>query len=75
MTKKECEIILKEMRQIIKNYGFVTRADYYDLIGLDVRSGDDKVGWHSILGARIHMVKNEYGRWYELILPEPVDLH
>lgn len=71
MTRKECEAILKEMRQIIKHFGYVTLADYYDLVGIDCRYTDNEKGWYSLQG---FIIQNKYDAWFEIVLPEPVEI-
>lgn len=72
MKKREVKQILKYMNDILDKYGFVTRSDYYDLIGSKIHNyRDDLYGWVSLNGAKI---KLKLFRGYVLVLPEPIFL-
>jgi len=56
------------MQEIIDEYGYVTLADFYDLV--DVRRvvyTDNKKRWRSLNGARVSLFKGKYG--YRIKLP------
>lgn len=62
--------VYDEMKNIIRQYGFVTYADVRNMIGEDVDEGDEKIGWNdSMHGTRISL--NEEKQYYEMILPTP----
>lgn len=49
LTWREARNIVKYMREIIDNYGFVTVADLYDLAGSKIYlPWQDKIGWVSL---------------------------
>lgn len=57
VTRKEAKIILKCMQEIIDRYGYVTLADFYDLIGRRAVYTDNKKGWHSLTGAKVSIIR------------------
>ena len=74
IEKREAKLILKYMNGIVKDYGFVTVADFNDLLGY-TRSvyTDNCKGWHSLKGAKIKR-KKLFSRKYVIILPEPIPI-
>lgn len=60
-TYGDCEIVLDEMREIIRNYGMVSVLDLYDLLGkTSTRHTDGKYGWTSLNTARIVPVRGAF---------------
>lgn len=47
-TEEDAIEVVKQMREIIRGYGFVTVADYYELAGLIANYADNKYGWAEI---------------------------
>ena len=68
ISRKEAKIILKYMQEIIDRYGFVTLADFYDLIDNRVVYTDTKKIWRSLTGARVSLIKRRKGV-YRIKLP------
>ena len=72
MTRRGAMLILMYMNDIIARYGYVTVADYYDLIGSKIiKYTDDQKGWRSLRGAKIKQVDLFT---YKIVLPEPVKI-
>ena len=72
-TRANAEQVLGYMQDIIDIYGFVTLADFYDLIG-DSRHTDytyNKRGWTSLDNVSIE--RTRYG--YEMKLPKTVPIN
>jgi hypothetical protein len=70
MKKREAELILYYMKEILLTYGCVTVADYYDLLGSKiVIDSDDTFGWRSLDDAKI---KRKGFFKYVIVLPDPV---
>ena len=66
------DTIKSRMEDIIKMYGFVTVADYFEIIGCVSTYTDNKIGWLSLSKAEIIMT-DDTGT-YELVLPKPKPL-
>ena len=61
---------LIRLQQIIDWYGFASLADLYDLVGLNSKYEDNKIGWRTLEGSEI--VEDDSG--YELRLPTAISL-
>ena len=59
-TRRDAEEILNYMGDLIDEYGFVTVADFYDLVGVSGNYTDNKYGWTDISNAEIVRVKDGY---------------
>jgi len=59
---------LKCMKEIINNYGVVSVADAYNLVGLDSKYPDDMYGWYDL--SRDCMILPSSDFEYVLRLPE-----
>lgn len=66
-TLHDANTVLNNMKTIIYEYGFVSVADFYDLVGVTAHYEDNKVGWRNIDSAYPEM----YNGGWKLILPEP----
>lgn len=69
---------INEMRDILKNYPFVTWADLYDICGMDSNNwqGTNKYGWVTVDSATVNQFYNSDGEIrYELVMPKamPID--
>lgn len=74
-TKKEAQVVLKYMREMIERYGCVTVRDYYDLCGMRSTYRDSLHGWYELQNIKIE--KREcYGltEW-TIELPEARELY
>ena len=69
-TRKEGEAILDELEDILRKYGQVSVADFYDLVGVPSEYTDNKRGWKELRYTGLH--KSRYG--YTFSLPDPIDL-
>lgn len=71
-SKGEADYVLEQMDALIDNYGMVTVADLYDLVGLSARDyTDQNYGWTGLRNARVVRVR---GGGYMLELPRVVSL-
>lgn len=59
-TRRDAEEILNYMEDLIDEYGFVTVADLYDLVGVSGNYTDNKYGWTDISNAEIVRVRDGY---------------
>lgn len=66
-TKHDAIIVYSELRQILKDYGCVSLADYYDLLGLRCNWSDNKYGWKSLDGSKILRNKDNT---YSIVMPK-----
>lgn len=69
-TRKEGEKVLDKLGDILRNYGEVSVADFYDLVGMPSEYTDNKRGWKDLHYAGLK--KTRYG--YAFAFPNPVDL-
>lgn len=67
----EAEEVLSRMDELIDNYGLVSVADLYDLVGITGSYTDNKYGWTNIRSA--HTVRTNDG--YLLKLPKALPLN
>lgn len=65
-SRKEALETLETLNDLIEQYGFVTRADLYELAGITGNFTDNKYGWINLYDAHIKLTK--YG--YSLRLPQ-----
>ena len=72
ISKMEAKLILKYMQEIIDRYGYVTLADFYDLIDRRSVYTDNKKGWYSLTRARVSLIRKK-GR-YRIKLPDFVEM-
>ena len=49
--------VLEHMKQLLEEYGNVTVADFYDLVGLTPNSEDTKRGWTKLENVKIEEYK------------------
>jgi hypothetical protein len=59
-TRADAEEVLSNMVDLIDNYGVVTVADFYDLIGLPGEWSDNKYGWENLSQAYVERVRLGY---------------
>lgn len=59
-TRMEAEEVLNRMEDLIDNYGIVSVADLYDLVGLTGNYTDNKYGWTNLRNARIERARDGY---------------
>lgn len=50
-SKKEAEELILSMEEVIDEYGVVSVADMYDLVGMTANYTDSNYGWYSLRGA------------------------
>jgi hypothetical protein len=65
-TRSDAEEVLSNMVDLIDNYGVVTVADFYDLIGLPGEWSDNKYGWENLSQSYVERVR----LGYTLVLPK-----
>ena len=59
-TRKEAEEVLDRMDDLIDNYGVVSVADLYDLVGISGNYTDNKYGWTNLRNADVQRVRDGY---------------
>lgn len=59
-TRGEAEEVLARMDELIDNYGVVSVADLYDLVGITGNYTDNKYGWSNIRNAEPVRVRDGY---------------
>ena len=59
-TRKEGEAVLDELEDILREYGQVSVADFYELVGIQPEYTDNKRGWKELR--------------YTFSLPDPIEL-
>ena len=59
-TRKEAEEVLDRMDDLIDNYGIVSVADLYDLVGVSGNYTDNKYGWTNLRNADVQRVRDGY---------------
>ena len=59
-TRKEAEEVLDRMDDLIDNYGMVSFADLYDLVGVSGNYTDNKYGWTNLRNADVQRVRDGY---------------
>ena len=69
-TRKEGEEVLDNLGDILREYGQVSVADFYDLVGILSEYTDNKRGWKELRYTGLH--KSRYG--YTFSLPDPIPL-
>ena len=69
-TRKEGEEVLDELDDILRKYGQVSVADFYELVGMPSEYTDNKRGWKELRYTGLH--KSRYG--YTFSLPDPIEL-
>lgn len=72
-THVEAEMVLDRMKDLIEEYGTVSVADLYSLIGWSSTHMDNKWGWDDLTNARIQRVMGREGG-YALNLPRSISL-
>lgn len=70
-TRGEAEEVLSNMTDLIVDYGAVSVADLYDLVGITGNFTDNKYGWVDLAGAKVHMVR---GGGYSISFPRAEQL-
>ena len=70
----DAEEILKQLKEIVKNYGKATVKDLLDLVRVTPEPDNDKSGWYSFDGANIYAVDHHGKPVYCLELPNPGSL-
>lgn len=69
-SRETAENVLNASKEIINEYGFVTVADMYDLVGLNATYTEEKYGWVDLKEAKIIRVRSGY----KLVLPEIIPI-
>lgn len=59
-TRGEAEEVLARMDELIVEYGLVSVADLYDLVGISGNYTDNKYGWTNTDGAKVVRVRDGY---------------
>lgn len=70
-SRKDAVEVLHSMNEVIKSYGYVSMADFYDLSGVKSPNyTDGKYGWTSVEGCKI--VRHRNG--YSVEFPKPLQI-
>lgn len=70
-NKKDADIVMDQMEELIEAYGIVSIADLKDIVGLETYFTDNKYGWSNIRSAKIVRVS---GGWLiSMPNPYPID--
>lgn len=67
-SRFEAEKVLDGAKEVIKSYGVVSKADIFEICGIEHSYTDEHIGWADLSKARIERVR--YGK-YMLSLPKP----
>lgn len=67
----DAQEVLDRMQDMLEEYGSVSVADLYDLLGWNTSFTDNKYGWYDLSGSCVTHVR---GGW-EVSLPRPVQLN
>lgn len=59
-NRGEAEDVLSSMDELIENYGSVSVADFYDLVGITGNYTDNNYGWTDIRSANVIRVRDGY---------------
>lgn len=59
-SRGEAEAVLNQMDEVVSQYGVVTVADLYDMVGITGRYTDNKYGWTDIRSAEAIRVRDGY---------------
>ena len=59
-TRSEAEEVLNRMDDLIDNYGMVSVADLYDLVGITGNYTDNKYGWTNLRSAEVRRTRDGY---------------
>lgn len=59
-SRGEAETVLQQMDDLIANYGLVSVADLYDLVGINGSYTDNRYGWTNIASAKVIRVPTGY---------------
>lgn len=62
-SRREAELVLSALEDLIDRYGKASVADYYDLAGIDITSSDypsTRYGWEDLSGVRIIIFDGGY---------------
>lgn len=70
-TRGEAENVIENLLDIIEEYGMVSVADLYDLVGITGQYTDHKYGWTNLRNADYVRVRDGY----LLKLPKAIPLH
>lgn len=69
-SRGDAEQVLDLLVESTMQYGMVSVADFYELVGLDVKYTDWRWGWYELSKARVERVREGY----VIMLPRPVML-
>lgn len=69
-SRTDAENVLDALVDSTMNYGLVSVADFYEMVGLDPKYTDWKWGWYELSKARVERVRSGY----IVVLPHPVVL-
>ena len=59
-SRGEAEEVLERMDDLLDNYGIVSVAAFYDLVGITGNYTDNKYGWTSLRNASVQRLRDGY---------------
>lgn len=69
-SEKAAQNVIDAMKTMIHNYGMVSAADFYDMVGVGSDYTDSKYGWKSLDGTQIE----RHADGYSIEFPKQVEL-
>ena len=69
-TRVEAETVIERLYDVLEQYGSVSVADLYEMVGITARFTDDKWGWYELPGASVRRTS----AGYLIDIPRPVPL-
>ena len=70
-TRSEAEGVIEHLQAAIDKYGFATREDLADILGVNCSFSDTKYGWYNIDSAKVIKIKNFK---YDISLPDSIKI-
>lgn len=68
--RREAEEVLSQLFEVLSQYGTVTVADLYELVGVNATHADHRWGWQALPGAGVTRVRGGY--LLDLPNPQPI---
>lgn len=72
-NRGEAETVLSNMVDLMIDYGLVTIADFYDLVGIKTSFSNNDWGWIGASLANVNVSRVRHG--YKINLPDPIKLY
>lgn len=62
-SEQKAEKVLSRMRELVREQGYVTVSQYYELCGRKYTAWGTKIGWNKLRGVKIYKVVDGYKVW------------